>query len=198
MTSAPGALDPGAALALADREFGDRLALVAAEDWDRPSNCEGWSIGDLADHVIGGNAFTIAVLLGADVPAALGRARDQAFAGVDDRTNAYRVSAEEMLGHALRPDVPASTYPHVTGAVSGLQLVELRVEDVALHAWDLARSIGADERLDPRLVAFIWHTLMPRRDELADDVRFGGGSDGSVPDDAPLQTRLLDLVGRRT
>jgi hypothetical protein len=39
--------------------------------------------------------------------------------------------------------------------------------------------------------------MEPRRDELAASEDFGGGSDGFLPEAASLQTRLLDLAGRR-
>ena len=34
-----------------------RLAAVTADQWSMPSICDGWSVKDLADHVLGGNRF---------------------------------------------------------------------------------------------------------------------------------------------
>ncbi|MEZ5270424.1 MAG: hypothetical protein R2789_18395 [Microthrixaceae bacterium] len=43
----------------------------------------------------------------------------------------------------------------------------------------------------------VWSDLEPLRDNIATIGIFGDGPSGDVPEDAPLQTRLLDLVGRR-
>ena len=48
----------------------------------------------------------------------------------------------------------ARTAHHPAGERTGAQLLEMRVLDVTVHTWDLARSIGADESLDPDVVAF--------------------------------------------
>jgi uncharacterized protein (TIGR03083 family) len=31
------------------------LASLSTEDWDRPTRCEGWSVKDVADHILGGD-----------------------------------------------------------------------------------------------------------------------------------------------
>ena len=75
--------------------------------------------------------------------------------------------------------------------------IGFRVADSALHAWDLATAIGANSVLDAEVVKFLWDDAQPQRDMLAASGMFGDGPSGSVGDDAPLQTRYLDLVGRR-
>ena len=64
-------------------------------------------------------------------------------------------------------------------------------------AWDLARAIGADDKLDPNLVSQMWDGIQPMAASLGELGMFGESSSGHVADDAPLQTRFLDLVGRR-
>ena len=44
---------------------------------------------------------------------------------------------------------------HPLGEISGGEFLVFRVFDIALHAWDLARSIGASERLAPDLVDIV-------------------------------------------
>ena len=65
------------------------------------------------------------------------------------------------------------------------------------HAWDLARAIGADDKLDADLVSQMWDNIQPMAAGLGELGMFGESSSGHVADDAPLQTRFLDLVGRR-
>ena len=65
-----------------------------------------------------------------------------------------------------------------------------------MHGRDLARPIGADETLDPDVVAALWAFAEPLSGMLSSTGYFTCPS-GDVPDTAPLQTRLLDLLGRR-
>jgi uncharacterized protein (TIGR03086 family) len=65
--------------------------------------------------------------------------------------------------------------------------------DSVIHAWDLARAIGADEALDPELVDFAFDELR----QVAESWR-AGGAFGPVrePTDASNQAKLLALTGR--
>ena len=64
--------------------------------------------------------------------------------------------------------------------------------DITLHAWDLARSVGADTRLDPLLVAVVLDIV----EHGPPGMGFGISALGRVTDDATAQERLLDLTGR--
>jgi hypothetical protein len=78
---------------------------------------------------------------------------------------------------------------------TGAQLLEMRVLDIAVHTWDLARAIGAGESLDPGVVAFAL-TLQ----ETLDAGRRRGAfapPPGKTPADNSAQARLLHLAGRR-
>jgi len=61
----------------------------------------------------------------------------------------------------------------------------------------LARAIGADETLSPGLVGALWDAFAPIADFIKLAGVYGEGPSGDVPDDAPLQLRLLDVSGRR-
>jgi hypothetical protein len=43
-------------------------------------------------------------------------------------------------------------YEHPMGLLSGRQIARLRMSDLVVHAWDLARALGLPEGLDPLLV----------------------------------------------
>jgi len=79
----------------------------------------------------------------------------------------------------------------------GAQLLGFRIGDLALHTWDLARAIGGDEELDEGLTANVWETLEPMAPFIGEIGVFGTGPSGTVGSDAPLQTRLLGVTGRR-
>jgi uncharacterized protein (TIGR03086 family) len=67
-------------------------------------------------------------------------------------------------------------------------------QDLTVHAWDLARAIGADDRLDPDLA----ETVLAYAQQHAKLWQGSGLFDPPVPvpDDADAQTRLVALLGR--
>jgi uncharacterized protein (TIGR03086 family) len=67
--------------------------------------------------------------------------------------------------------------------------------DLAVHAWDLARSIGADERIDPDLASAVLSYVERNVEDWSGSSMF----DSPVPvgADADDQTRLIGLLGRK-
>lgn len=64
-----------------------------------------------------------------------------------------------------------------------------------LRAVDLARVVGVDDALDPELVQAMWDEFLPQAEQWRAMGVFGPAVE--VPEDAPLQERLLGLTGRR-
>lgn len=87
--------------------------------------------------------------------------------------------------------------PHPAMPMPASQMLQFRLTDYLVHAWDLARSTGGDEALNPELVETVWTAIQPMAPMIPHVGVFGSGPDGLVGDDAPLQTRLLNLLGRR-
>ncbi|MGZ8593196.1 MAG: TIGR03086 family metal-binding protein [Actinomycetota bacterium] len=116
-------------------------------------------------------------LLGAD-PAAAWRA--SAYAACDAFEGP---GALERIVNLSFGDVPAWRYG------------QERLVDVFCHGWDLARAIGADERIPEDVVAASEIALEPFEDAWR-----AGGALGPVLEtgpDADAQTRLLARLGRR-
>jgi uncharacterized protein (TIGR03086 family) len=67
--------------------------------------------------------------------------------------------------------------------------------DALIHSWDLARGIGADETLDAELVGLVYERTLPVAEHLHETGLFAPPV--PVPADAPLQTKLLAIFGRR-
>ncbi|MCS5718642.1 TIGR03086 family protein [Herbiconiux sp. CPCC 205763] len=78
--------------------------------------------------------------------------------------------------------------------VTVIDYLKEQVSDVTIHTWDLARALGVDERIDEELIEHVWTVFEPQRDTLEASGLFS--SPVAVPDDAPLQSRLLALTGR--
>lgn len=180
----------GALDAAAD-EFGQRLELVNHPDWSRPTPCSEWDVRYLAAHVIGGNRFAVDVLGG--VPATKAIERVMSCEQIGDDALAAWTSTIVAQASAFRSDnVLKRLIDHPLGAISGRQFLELRVFDITLHAWDLARAIGADDRLDPDLAAVVLQIV----ENGPPGMGFGIAALGQVRPDESAQSRLLNLSGR--
>jgi uncharacterized protein (TIGR03086 family) len=81
------------------------------------------------------------------------------------------------------------------GVVSARDYLWELTVDTAVHTWDLARGIGAEEQLDPELVRRIHAETEKDVDRLAASGRFDPPM--STAAHADLQARTLALFGRR-
>jgi len=187
--------DPADLLEQATAAFAGRLAAVTSDQWDQPSSCDGWTVRDLVGHVLGGNAMTVALLHGASADEAM-----VFLAGLpvdDDAIAQFAANAAAQLD-AFRADGASERIcHHPMGDMPGAQVAGFRIGDLTLHTWDLAHSTGGDETLPAPLVERVWADLQPMAPMIGSIGLFGDGPTGTVADDAPLQTRLLDLAGRR-
>jgi hypothetical protein len=60
-------------------------------------------------------------------------------------------------------------------------MFDFRIMDVTLHAWDLARAIGADEQIQDELVEHVYGVLAPMESFIAQTGIFGAGPSGRRP-----------------
>jgi uncharacterized protein (TIGR03086 family) len=183
-------------LDLAAAAFCARAEAVGVDEWSRQTPCAEWDIGDLVDHVIGGNRFTALILGGATAESAMTEVM-ASFGSDDDRRSALRrsIDAQRVAFHAA--GALDATCHHVTGDMSGSQVLGYRLTDLTLHSWDLAKATVDDDTIDEKLVASVWADMEQRRNTIDATGQFGDGPSGTLPENAPLQTRLLDLAGRR-
>ena len=115
----------------------------------------------------------------------LGPRPKEAFSAAVDRACAAARALEDLdrTVHCSFGDFPAREYLCQVSSFRGLR------------AHDLAVVVGADPRLPDDLVAGLWDELTPRAEEWRAIGVFGPAV--PVPEDAPLQDRLLGLTGRR-
>ena len=185
------------ALHKANDEFTSRLRTVAADDWGRSTPCPEWDVHALVNHMLLGTRMSIQVLQGMpreDIIAALD---DNMLDGNDDPVGSFTELADEMVALFAAPGGLEGVVAHPAGDFPRQVFVGFRIGDAAIHAWDLARAIDGETALDVDLVQYLWDDVQPRRDMLAASGMFGDGASGNVADDAPLQQRYLDLMGRR-
>ncbi len=171
----------------AHREFS--LRLDAVTDWDAPTPDTDWNVHDLVRHVVEEQQWVPYLLAGRSISQArrsIERLRDDLKA----EWQLYSFAATEAW-RAANADVRVSlSYDTVPVA----EYLREQVCDVAIHSWDLARAVGADEALHPDLVAAVWTVFEPQRDALVASGLYA--SPIPFPDDAPLQWQLLAITGR--
>jgi len=187
-------MEPFAALEAAVDSFGQRLGMVGEADWSRPTPCDGWSVLDLCSHVVGGNTMAVRLLDGASTAEAV---TDLTTPLAGNPVDAFAATATAQLAAFEQPGALERIVHHPAMDMPGAQLLGFRIGDLTLHSWDLARAIAQSEELDTELVRFVWDGLQPMAPFIGQIGVFGTGPSGEVPDDAPLQRRLLDLTGRR-
>lgn len=176
-------------------EFDRRLELVAETQWGLPTPCQEWTVRDLVGHVIGGNRLALLLLEGATSDQALSRLHQ------DDRVTSplieVRRSADAMLASFTEHGALARVCHHPADRITGRDFAVYRAGDIAVHAWDLARALGADENLDPDLVEATRTSYVPWVMTLSVTSMFGPELTGDLPADASPQQRLLGALGRR-
>lgn len=188
-------MDPFAALTAARADFDRRVRLVGPGDWDAPTPCEGWSVRDLVQHIVSANLMAASLAGGATKDEIMPIFRTDQLG--DDPVAAWEASADAQDAALRQPGVLGQIVHHPALDMPGAQLLAFRTGDLILHAWDLARAIGADDSLDADCVAHVYEGMLPMAEIMPSTGQFGAGPSGDVADDAPVQQRLLDLTGRR-
>lgn len=186
-------MDDLRALEAAGRELERRLPAVRDDQLDRPSSCTGWSVYDLVNHVNGGGHRYLLLLQGA-------AADDLAATRTQDHVRpspleAYLRWQRPLAAAFAEPGALDRTVHHPVGHRSGLDLLRMRTLDLALHGWDLARSLDLDDHLDGELSAHLLTTCA----YLVEELRGHGlyAASGERPgEDVPPQLALLRRTGR--
>jgi uncharacterized protein (TIGR03086 family) len=173
-------------------EFDARVRAVGDDQWELPTPCSDWSVRQLVNHLVYEDRWTVPLMEGSTI-AAVGDRYEGDLLG-DDPKGAWAESSAEAVAAvqadgALERMVDLSSGPTPAG-----EYVSQLLADHLIHAWDLARAVGADERLDPELVeaCAAWFTEMEPHYRAAGAV----GERPETPPGADAQTTLLAAFGR--
>ncbi len=174
--------------------FHRRVQAVADDQWESPTPCTEWDVRALVNHVVGEVRWIPPLLAG------------RTIADVGDEL------AGDLLGHqpkrawadasrrAIEASLQAGAMDRTVHLSSGDDRADAYLSEVAMdviiHTWDLARAIGADERLGAGLVTFAQATLEPRVEAWRTAGALGPAIDLSRAADP--QTAFLAMVGRRS
>ncbi len=166
--------------------FSARLAAVTDSQWTAPTPCADWNVLDLVNHVVTGNQLTIC-LLGADAFDVHEPRAPQ------DVVRAFQWTASRQ-NEAFRRVPGEQAVAHPAGVIPASDFTIYRCADVAVHTWDLARAIGADDDLGPVLVSQVLQPYVEWVDSLDLEQMYAPAT--PVDADAPQQDRLLARLGR--
>ncbi|HEV3366351.1 MAG TPA: maleylpyruvate isomerase family mycothiol-dependent enzyme [Acidimicrobiales bacterium] len=170
------------------RRFGD-VVMAANGDWHAPSPCTDWDARDVLEHVIGFHDVLLLRPLGA-----------KPRRPKDDPQRRWVVTMDALHSLLTRPgllsgsvEVPAigNNAPTRIDAAPLLQLLSL---DVLVHTWDLARAVGAEDRLEPELCVLFLGQLPTDPAALVASGMYGPPRKAPAHGDA--QSVLLARLGR--
>lgn len=161
------------------------MGRLTADQLDRSTPCEGWTVRDLLRHQVD-TTLKFGEALGTPP-------RDPGT----DLVTAYRITADRFTGEfdvaVLDREVEFPGF----GRRQGRQVLAAHFVDNLVHAWDLARAMGEAGELPAELAEAA--IRMARHYPSTPDVRGPGGAFAfpvDVPEDAPVTDRLVGLLGR--
>ncbi|MEA2507774.1 MAG: hypothetical protein QOH48_2392 [Actinomycetota bacterium] len=173
--------------------FDTLVQQIGDDQWSRATPCSEWDVRQLVRHLVyedlwapplfGGETIESVGdrfegdILGSDPKGVWGQARKGAVAVVEED------GAMERTVHLSWGDEKGEEY--------ATQLLL----DHLVHGWDLARGIGADDRMDPEIVEPVYAVWKEREEMVRGAGVFGAQQD--APQDADTQTKLLALFGRK-
>jgi uncharacterized protein (TIGR03083 family) len=153
------------------RRFGESVR-AAHGKWDCRSPCDAWDARGVLEHVIG---FHDVLLL-----RPLGLKPDRPHDDPQRRWALTYGQLEKAFELGIGPDA-AAMLPNVT-------------RDVLVHTWDLARAVGADDRLDPQWCEIFYVALPSDASVLSVSGMFDAPV--AVGHQIDLQSKLLARLGR--
>ena len=189
--------------AIADRysrhadAFERKVTAVRPEQWSNQSPCEAWSARDVVSHIVSMHGYMLQLV---------DRGLEAGPSVHDDPLGAFKAARAAVEAVLDDPQLAGAESETPNGHMTIEQHIdEVVSDDMVLHGWDLARATGQDPTIDPDDVARLWATTAAIPAELMQKYRTPGafgpgvevyGPEVNVSKDAPLQDRLLGLIGR--
>ncbi len=170
------------------RAVAQRFAGLVAEvrDWDAPTPVPEWSARGVVAHLVG---WLPGFLDGAGVPVEPGPDV------VTDPVAAWRHQSEQVQALLESAHADAEVTHPMLGTMAREVLIDrFYTADVFMHTWDLARSCGLDDTLDPDTAVAMLEGMSAMEDVIRASGQFGTRQ--PVADDAPAGDRLMAFAGR--
>ena len=173
-------------------DFGRTVHAVRDDQWTNPTPCSEWDVRALVNHLVSETLWAPPLLDGRTIEE-VGDRFDGDVLGDDPRA-AWDAAAASARAAMTAPGAMDRTVHLSYGDSRARDYAEEMFTDLVVHRWDLARGIGADERMEPEFVQRVYDAAAPHEAELKSSGLFGDAI--TPPDGADLQTRLLAVFGR--
>jgi uncharacterized protein (TIGR03086 family) len=171
------------------RRFGETVR-AANGKWERRSPCDAWDARGVLEHVIGFHDVLLLRPLGLKPD----RPRDDplvrwelTYAQLEEAFEPGRRLFERVV------DVP-ELHANPAARLDARAMMPNLTRDVLVHAWDLARAVGADDRLDPGWCEQFYAALPGDPSALSVSGMFDAPV--AVDDQIDMQSKLLARLGR--
>jgi len=156
---------------------------AAAKQLSAPTDCDGWDVRTLIDHMIDTQRYFTGSARGEEP--ALPSPTPPSAVG-DDPVGVYGAARDETISAFSQPGVIEKTGPGLGIAFT----------DQLIHGWDLARATGQDSTMPDALASAAFSMVDGR---LTDEFRNQAGFKPAieVPASASDQEKLLAYTGRQ-
>lgn len=169
------------------------VAAVGDDQWTNATPCAEWDVRALLNHLTSEQLWAPHLLAGETIEQ-VGDRYDGDVLG-DDPRGAWRSAVAGSVDAFSQPGVVDRTVHLSYGDESAREYLTQMLTDAAVHGWDLAVGIGADDAMDAETASFLLEHWQAREDLVRGSGLFGDLV--AVPGDADDQTKLLALLGRR-
>lgn len=174
-------------------------ALAVTEDllpgadgrWSDPTPCDGWSVLQLVEHLVGGHQLFADAATGAPPPAPF----DPTGVLGDDARSALQGVGRALVEAFSRPGALEEPVTIPIGTVPGAVAVRVRIVESLVHGWDLARATGQTAAVPDDLAESTFAFTRGLLPNVPRD-RSPFGPPQAVGDDAAPLVRLVALLGR--
>lgn len=173
------------------RLFTDAVEQIPTGAWDQPSNLADWTVQDLVGHATG--SATKIVTLVEDGKLWSGPSRPEDWTYEDPAARLHELAAR--LAHALPGTDLDAVRTSPEGEAPLHRALAFPVADLALHSWDVHRSLHRSFELPETLLTFCRELVESVPEERLR--RPGGfGPAQPAPDDCTPTVGLMAFLGR--
>jgi uncharacterized protein (TIGR03086 family) len=174
--------------------FAAHAAAVKDDQWPLPTPCADWNVRALVQHIVYELVWAPELFRGQTIEEVGGRFDGDLLGG--DPKAACRSAASDAVEAVEQSGALERTVHLSYGDVPGRHYAFELSNDLWVHGWDLARAIGADDRIDPDAAEVLYRFYEPLEPGLKASGMFGPKVE--PPPDADVQTKLLAVMGRRS